>query len=169
MVEGFRRCADHLEKFGGHEHAGGLSLKTENFDLFTAAFEGVARDCLGSGDLLPLLEIDAQLNFCDIGLGLMRELESLKPFGVGNPEPLFMTAGVEVCERKEITGGARFRLRQSGRVISAVAFGAGEASAAVAGATLDVAYRLCENEWNGTSTVELKLADARPAGQTSQV
>jgi single-stranded-DNA-specific exonuclease len=169
MVEGFRRCADHLEKFGGHEHAGGLSLKTENFDLFTAAFEGVARDCLGAGDLLPLLEIDAQLNFSDIGLGLMRELETLKPFGVGNPEPLFMTADVEVCEKKEITGGARFRLRQGGRVISAVAFGAGEASAAVAGATLDVAYRLCENEWNGTSTVELKLADARPAGQASQV
>jgi single-stranded-DNA-specific exonuclease len=163
MVEGFRRCADYLEKFGGHEHAGGLSLKSDNFELFARAFEGVARDCLGSGDLLPLLEIDAQLNFVDIGLAVMRELETLRPFGVGNPEPLFMSAGVEVCERKEFNGGARFRLRQGDRVMSAVAFGAAESFAGTPGTTLDVAYRLCENEWNGTSTVELKLIDARPA------
>jgi single-stranded-DNA-specific exonuclease len=165
MVEGFRRCADYLEKFGGHEHAGGLSLKTDKFDLFARAFEDVARDCLDSGDLLPLLEIDAELSFAQIGLAMTRELETLKPFGVGNPEPLFMSAGVEVCERKEFNGGARFRLRHGGRVIGAVAFGAGETFAGVAGTVVDVAYRLCENEWNGTSTVELKLVDARPAAK----
>jgi single-stranded-DNA-specific exonuclease len=165
MVEGFRRCADYLEKFGGHEHAGGLSLKTDKFDLFARAFEGVARDCLDAGDLLPLLEIDAELNFSQIGFPVIRELETLKPFGVGNPEPLFMTAGVEVCDRKEFTGGARFRLRQGGRVIGAVAFGVGETFAGAPGATVDVVYRLCENEWNGSSTVELKLVDARPAAK----
>ena len=163
MVEGFRRCAEHLEKFGGHEYAGGLSIKEEKLGLFAGAFENVAREILTSGDLLPCLEVDAELNFAEIGFPLVRELESLKPFGVGNPEPLFITREVEVCERKPFSGGARFRFRQGGRVIGGVAFGAGDDFAAVAGTKIDLAYRLSENEWNGTFSVELKIADARLA------
>ena len=163
MVEGFRRCADHLEKFGGHEYAGGLSIRGTKLELFADAFENVAREFLAPDDLLPVLDIDSQLMFADIGFPLMRELESLKPFGVGNPEPLFISEGVEVCERKIFSMGARFRLRQSGRIIGGVAFGVGEDFAGVPGTNIDVAYRLGENEWNGTKAVELKLVNARPA------
>jgi len=163
MVEGFRRCADHLEKFGGHEYAGGLSIQGTKLELFADAFENVARQFLAPDDLLPVLDIDSQLMFADIGFPLMRELESLKPFGVGNPEPLFMSEGVEVCERKIFSTGARFRLRQSGRIIGSVAFCVGEDFAGVPGTNIDVAYRLGENEWNGTKAVELKLVNARPA------
>ena len=163
MVEGFRRCADHLEKFGGHEYAGGLSIREEKLALFAEAFEGVARDCLAAEDLLPCLDVDAQLSFAAIGFPLIRELESLKPFGVGNPEPLFMTREVEVCERKVFSAGARFRFRHEGQLIGGVAFGAGEDFPGVPGTKVDVVYRLSENEWNGTSVVELKIVDARPA------
>ena len=163
MVEGFRRCADHLEKFGGHEYAGGLSIQGTKLELFADAFESVAREFLAPDDLSPLLEIDAPLKFADIGFPLTRELESLKPYGVGNPEPLFMSEAVEVCERKVFPAGARFRLRQGGRVIGGVAFGVGEAFAAVPGTSIDVAYRLGENEWNGTTAIELKIVNARPA------
>ncbi|MGB7949253.1 MAG: single-stranded-DNA-specific exonuclease RecJ [Candidatus Binatia bacterium] len=163
MVEGFRRCADHLEKFGGHEYAGGLSIKESNLGLFVEAFEKVAREILSTDDLLPRIEVDAQLSFAEIGVAVVSELEALKPFGVGNPEPLFMTTQVEVCERKLFSAGARFRLRQGPRVISGVVFGAGEDLPGVPGTMVDVVYRLGENEWNGTSTVELKLIDMRPA------
>ena len=163
MVEGFRRCADHLEKFGGHEYAGGLSIREEKLAPFAEAFESVAREMLASDDLQPRIEIDAQLNFSEIGFAMVRELEVLKPFGVGNPEPLFMTTQVEVCERKLFSAGARFRLRQGLRVISGVAFGADEHVPGAPGTMVDVAYRLSENEWNGSSTVELKLVDIRPA------
>ena len=163
MVEAFRRCADHLEKFGGHEHAGGLSIKKEHFALFSDAFERAVRECLAPENLFPPLEIDACLNLSEIGFPLMRELDRLKPFGVGNPEPLFMTQGVEVCESKSFSGGARFRLRQGTRWIGGVAFGIRETFPAVPGATIDLVYRLSENEWDGSSIVELKIVDARPA------
>jgi single-stranded-DNA-specific exonuclease len=163
MVEGFRRCADHLEKFGGHEYAGGLSIKEEKLGRFAEAFESVAREFLQPGDLLPLLEVDALLNFSEIGFPLLRELESLKPFGVGNPEPLFMTERVEVCDRKPFSAGVRCRFRHGGRVIGGVAFGAGDDFLAAPGVTVDLAYRLSENEWNGATTVDLKIVDARPA------
>ena len=163
MVQGFRRCAAHLEKFGGHEYAGGLAIKTENLERFTAAFELAAREFLSPADLVPLLEVDGALDFSRVDLPLMREIDSLKPFGVGNPEPLFLSEQVEVCERKVFSAGVRFRLRQRSRVLGGVFFGAGEDFPGKPGEKLDVVYRLSENEWNGATRVELKIADARPA------
>jgi single-stranded-DNA-specific exonuclease len=161
MVEGFRRCAAHLEKFGGHEYAGGLSINADKLELFAEAFEACARQALSQEDLLPLLEIDAQLNFTEIGFRLARELDILKPFGVGNPEPLFLTAAAEVCERKVFSAGVRYRLRQDGRVLGAVIFGVDDDFPGRPGESIDVAYRLSENEWNGASSVELKIVDVR--------
>ena len=165
MVEGFRRCAVSMEKFGGHEYAGGLSIKPEQLAGFAEAFENAARQALSPEQLLPLLEIDAELDFSQIGMPLMRELEILQPFGVGNPEPLFTTANAEVCERKVFSAGVRYRLRQGGRVISGVIFGVGDDYPGMAGETIDVAYRLSENEWNGNTSVELKIAAVRPAAK----
>src|SRR6266498_652041 len=161
MIEGFRHCAEHLEKFGGHEYAGGLSIQSANLEHFAESFESVARQILTAEDLSPLLEVDAQLRFSDIGFPLVRELDVLKPFGVGNPEPLFMTSQVEVCERKVFSAGVRYRLRDGGRVIGGVIFGVDNDYPGMVGEIIDVAYRLSENDWNGASTVELKIVDVR--------
>lgn len=163
MVEGFRCCADSLEKFGGHEFAGGLSIKPERLAKFTEAFETAARQSLTSMDLLPRLEIDAQLDFSEVGMPLLRGLEILQPYGIGNPEPVFMTTNAEVCERKVFAAGIRFRLRQTGHVVDGVIFGAGEALPGLPGERIDVAYRLGENKWNGTTAVEMKIIDAHRA------
>jgi len=164
MVEGFHRCAVHLEKFGGHEYAGGLSIQADRVELFAESFETCARQALSPEDLLPLLEMDAQLNFPEIGIALARELDILKPFGVGNPEPLFITLGAEVCERKVFSAGVRYRLRQAGRVLGALIFGVDDDFPGRVGESIDVAYRLSENQWNGATSVELKIVDVRPAG-----
>ncbi|MFQ5903844.1 MAG: single-stranded-DNA-specific exonuclease RecJ, partial [Candidatus Binatia bacterium] len=161
LVEGLRRCADFLEKFGGHEYAGGLSIQQEKFPFFVDRFEEIARTCLTPEDLIPALEVDAQLDFSEIGLSLARQLDVLQPFGIGNPEPLFITKAVEISEQKVFTGGSRFRLRQGGRSMGAVAFGLGEDFPAHPGVRIDVVYRLSENEWNDTSAVELRIVDLR--------
>jgi single-stranded-DNA-specific exonuclease len=163
MVEAFRRCGHLLEKFGGHEYAGGLTIKEENLPSFVEAFDEVARAILPADALVPFLEIDAQLNFSEIGSSLMTEIEVLKPFGVGNPEPLFLSQGIEVCERKDLSVGARFRFKQAGRFVTGVAFDIKQDFPARPGAIVDLVYRLSENEWNGISTVELKVLDARAA------
>ncbi len=163
MVEGLRRCADVLEKFGGHEYAGGLSIKQEKFPIFLDRFEEVVRDYLAPEDLIPVLEVDAYLNFPEIGLSLAREIDALQPFGIGNPEPLFMTRAVEIAERRDFSGVSRFRLRQGGKSLGAVAFKWSYDFPASSGTTVDLVYRLNENEWNGTSAVELRIVDCRPS------
>jgi len=180
MVEGLRRCADLLETFGGHEYAGGLTIRQKRFLLFADRFEEVARERLAQDDLVPTLEVDAELDFSDLGLVLVRQLEALKPFGVGNPEPIFMSRGIEVSERREFNGGARLRLRQGARALSAVAFesqfrlaGPGaqgenslkpetKLSKLTPGSKIDLLYRLSENQWNGLSSAELRIVDCRP-------
>ena len=163
MVEGLRCCADFLEKFGGHEYAGGLSIKQEKFPSFLTRFEEIARNSLAAEDLIPVLEVDAELEFSEIGLSLIRHIETLKPFGIGNPEPLFVTKAVEVSERRDFSGGSRLRLRQGGKLLGAVVFGLEKDFPASPGANIDLVYRLTENEWNGSSAVELRIIDCRLA------
>jgi single-stranded-DNA-specific exonuclease len=163
MVEGLRHCSAFLEKFGGHEYAGGLTIKMRNIEPFAVAFEQAARHRLAREDLMPLLEIDAALDFSSIGFPLLRELDALKPFGIGNPEPLFMTERVQVCERKVFSAGVRLCLRQSERVLGGVIFGADDDFPGRPGENIDLVYRLSENEWNGASRVDLKIVDAHAA------
>jgi single-stranded-DNA-specific exonuclease len=162
MVEAFRSCADYLEKFGGHEYAGGLTIRREKFAAFADRFEAAARQTLAPEHLTPLVEVDAELDFSAIGMDLMKDLGALEPFGIGNPEPLFMTRSVDITERKAISGGARLKLRQGGKTLAAVAFGLSEALPESA-TSIDIVYRVNENEWNGTSAVELRLIDGRPS------
>ncbi|MGH7767927.1 MAG: single-stranded-DNA-specific exonuclease RecJ [Candidatus Binatia bacterium] len=163
MVEAFRGCADLLEKFGGHEYAAGLTIRQENFSAFAERFEETSRRSLTPEQLSPVIDVDADLDFSEIGVELLRRIGELEPFGIGNPEPVFMTRGVEICERKGINGGSRFKLRHGGRTFGAVAFGLEERWPETSPSKIDIVYRLNENEWNGTYAVELRLLDGRVA------
>jgi single-stranded-DNA-specific exonuclease len=111
--------------------------------------------------LSPVIDLDAELSFSQIDLSLMREIEVMKPFGVGNPEPVFVTRNVEVCDRTNFSAGMRFRFRHSGRNLGGVVFGEAEEFPIVTGQKIDLVYRLTEKEWNGTSSIELRVLDAR--------
>jgi single-stranded-DNA-specific exonuclease len=164
LGEALRACADLLLQFGGHEHAGGLTIAAERLPEFASRFEEIARAKLSAEELVPPLDIDAELDFAAIGPGLMRELEALRPFGVGNPEPLLLSRDLEVSERREINGGVRLRLRQEGRTLEGVAFRLEKAIALEKGQRIDAVYRLGKNQWDGTWAPELSLVDLRPAG-----
>ena len=161
MVQGMRRCADLLERFGGHEYAAGLSIREENLGPFAGRFDEVARESLSEEDLLPYLDIDAEVDFRQLSLGLVRQMRLLSPFGVGNPEPVFQTRGVEVCERRDFNRVSRFRLRHNDHTVTAVIFGPPEDLPVRVTDNVDIAYRLRENEWQGTCSMELRLLDVR--------
>ncbi len=161
MVQGMRRCADLLEGFGGHEYAGGLSIREENFESFADRFDEAARESLSEEDLLPYLDVDAAVDFRQLSLDLVRQMRLLGPFGVGNPEPVFQTRGVEVCERRDFNRVSRFRLRHDDHTVTAVIFGPPEHLPVRVKDHVDIAYRLRENEWQGTCSMELRLLDVR--------
>jgi single-stranded-DNA-specific exonuclease len=156
---GLAACATHLERFGGHCAAAGLSISTEQLEPFAAAFATHAEQMLSGVELEPVTRIDAVVSAGALTLGLAEELKRLAPFGLGNPEPTLLVASVEPVEPATVGDGKhlRFRVRQHGRDGgTAIAFGLGAAIDRLRETgRCDLAFRLKENHWNGTVAPQL--------------
>ncbi len=89
-------CKEFLNSFGGHAHAAGLLITRDNIDEFRKSINKLAHERLDLKDLLPSMDIDLELTFSDLNEQMVRELEALEPFGMGNPEPLFYTRALKL-------------------------------------------------------------------------
>lgn len=96
LFDALMDCKELLNSFGGHAHAAGLLITKDNIDDFRLSINKLAHDRLNLEDLLPSMDIDLELALSDINEEMARELESLEPFGMGNPEPLFYTRGLKL-------------------------------------------------------------------------
>ena len=152
-------CSEHLERFGGHRAAAGLSILPENIEAFAAAFAAQAEQSLGEDDLAPVTRIDAIVPASALTLELAAELEAMAPFGLGNPAVTLLTSGCELTDLSTVGDGKhlRFRVRQAGRDGgSAIGFGqGGQLDRLRRIGRYDVAFRLQENHWNGTVAPQL--------------
>jgi single-stranded-DNA-specific exonuclease len=156
---GLGACAEHLERFGGHRAAAGLSIRPERVEAFAAAFGAHADEVLTDDDLRPVTVVDAVVPGTSLTLDLCAELQRLAPFGLGNPAPTLLVAGCEVGDPTAVGEGRhlRFRLRDGARPLgTAIAFGLGsQLDRFRRVGRYDVAFRLQENRWNGTVAPQL--------------
>ncbi|HEY0416463.1 MAG TPA: single-stranded-DNA-specific exonuclease RecJ [Gaiellaceae bacterium] len=152
-------CAGHLERFGGHRAAAGLTIRPEQVEVFAAAFAAHADAVLGEDDLRPLTRVDAIVEGSTLTLDLCAELRRLAPFGLGNPGITLLVDGCEVVDADTVGDGKhlRFRVRHRGRDAgSAIAFGLGaQLDRFRREQRYDVAFRLQENRWNGVVSPQL--------------
>jgi single-stranded-DNA-specific exonuclease len=152
---GLAACAEHLERWGGHRAAAGLSIKPERIDAFAEAFAAHADGLLLDEDLRPVTHVDAILPPRTMPtLELCEELARLAPFGLGNPEVTLLAESCEVRDLAAVGDGKhlRFRVRHGG----AIAFGLGkQLDRFRAKGRFDVAFRLQANHWNGTVAPQL--------------
>jgi len=164
LLDALTACAAHLERFGGHRYAAGIGLRTENQAEFSAAFEAEAARCLADADLVPYLEVDAEAQPEEITHELALELKRLAPFGAANPEPVLVMRGMKVMERRSVGDGhLRLRLTKGRHSFNAIAFRMAQRDTE---GGLDVAFFPEINEWNGSSTLQLRVKDLRPAEPT---
>jgi single-stranded-DNA-specific exonuclease len=151
-------CSEHLERYGGHRAAAGLSIRPENVEDFARAFAAQAAG-LAEEALRPRTHVDAVVPPSSLTLGLCGELKQLAPFGLGNPEVTLLVAGCEIAEPSTVGEGKHlcFRVRDGGRDAGrAIAFGHGSRLDSYRRpGPWDVAFRLQENHWNGTVSPQL--------------
>jgi single-stranded-DNA-specific exonuclease len=156
---GLAACAEHLERFGGHRAAAGLSIRPESVDELAEAFAVYADAHLDDDSLRPVTAVDAIVPGLALTLGLCAELGRLAPFGLGNPGVNLLVAGCELTDLATVGEGKhlRFRVRDRGRPSgSAIAFGLGpKLDRFRRVGAYDVAFRLQENTWNGTTSPQL--------------
>jgi single-stranded-DNA-specific exonuclease len=176
-IEGFHlydalaRCQSHLQKFGGHKHAAGMTLDARELPAFAEAFEREASSQLTDDQLTPRVRIDAKLEPRELEMGLADELQKLAPFGAGNPEPVFASHGLHVSEQRVLpdkrgTGPGHLKLRvgasggADSESIGCIGFGLGDRKLDP-GAPVDAAFQLSVDTWNGNDRLQLKLKDVR--------
>ncbi len=167
MLEALEFSAAHLQQFGGHRAAAGLTMERGRIKAFREAIAGWAEDRLSPDDLRPRLRIDAPLGFRQITPRLMEGLNRLAPFGIGNSRPVFWTAGAQLADgpRRLKERHLSMSLRHDGVPLRAVFWRAAERAADISAARggLDAAYSVEQNTFNGTTSLELSLADVRPS------
>ncbi len=163
LYEGLSACSDDLVQFGGHSMAAGLKIKLKNIERFKINFDNSVAAGIKPADLTPKLSIDCELGFNDISDSLIDEIESLTPFGNGNPEPLFIAKNVEVFSSKIVGKNHRSMLlkQPSGKmpkIFNAIHFNA--ISDAPLKDNFDrIAFRLRWNRWNGKKKVQIVVEE----------
>jgi single-stranded-DNA-specific exonuclease len=156
-------CSGHLESFGGHRAAAGLSLRAESLEAFREAFAAHASSVLGPEDLRRTERIDAMVGGVGLGLDLAEELGRLAPFGMGNPGVRLMVPSARVSDVRTMGEGkhARFSLHSGAHRALGVAFG--RSSLGVEDDDpVDAAVRLEVNHWNGSVEPRVVLRELYP-------
>jgi single-stranded-DNA-specific exonuclease len=161
LHDGLRRSAGHLERWGGHAAAAGLSIRPENVSAFAEAFAAVGDASLEENDLRPPTLVDALVHGSELTLELCDELALLAPFGLGNPGVTLLLPGCELAELTAVGEGKhlKFRVRSDARDAgSAIAFRLGRRLDSLRRpGHYDVAFRLEANQWNGTIAPQLNV------------
>jgi single-stranded-DNA-specific exonuclease len=163
LVELLRECSDHLEKFGGHEMAAGISINEKSFPAFREAFESATREAASEEMLIPRLRLDGELPLRGLDHALLEAQDQLEPFGNSNPQPVLLSRAVAPVAAPRVMKEKHLRLEfAAGRDrVSAVFFNAPVED--LPRPPWDIAYTLEWNHWNGRSEPQLRLLEIRHA------
>ncbi len=166
LLDGLTSCADLFEKFGGHSHAAGLTIRRERIPDFRRRLNDHAAERLTAEDLQPCVHIDAELPSQSITYQLANELSSLEPFGAGNPRPVFVTRDLRSTKEPQVMKERHLKMHLAGpqgRPVETVwwnCLDSGQQTPEM-NAGIEVAYTIETNVWNGETRIQLNVADLR--------
>ena len=161
LMAALKDCRDLLSNFGGHTKAAGFSVPTTNLTQLQKRLLTIAEAQLTGLDLRPHIDIDAEVPLSVFADNTFKEIQSLAPFGSGNPLPTFVSRRVEIVDQRQIGSQGEhlgLKIKQGGIVWDAIGFRFGN-RAQEATTYLDIAYNLYIDRWNGGEKLRLKLLD----------
>jgi single-stranded-DNA-specific exonuclease len=158
-------CSNHLEQFGGHMYAAGMTIKPENYVVFKEAFEKQVQDTITDNLRVQEIEIDAEINFTDITPKLIRILKQFEPFGPLNMTPVFLTKNIIDTGYGKNLGADNEHLKlfvkqNNSDGIAAIGFGLGDKIELTKNhQSFQAVFCIDENEWKGKLSLQLRLRD----------
>ena len=170
LYQAIESCSDLLENFGGHMYAAGLTMRPERVEEFTRRFNAYVEENIDPITLQPQVEIDSELFFSNITPAFRRDLNRFRPFGPGNPAPVFVTRGVVSHGETKLVGADCEHLRMDlmqrqkpNTTIQTIAFQQPTHYEWIrAGHPIDVCYQIVENHYRGSVSVQLRIKDIKP-------
>lgn len=169
ITEALDEVADLLVRHGGHAQAAGFTVRNDNLPEFLSRITDIAERRLRDLELVPTLTVDAEIELDDVDWSLFEHLQQLEPTGAANPQPVFLSRGVEVVHHRGVgQDGAHLQLTLAAdsatgyREIGAIAFRQGEWASQLP-QTIDLVYSIGVNEWRGNKNLQLMVQDIRPS------
>lgn len=167
VYSAIEKCSDLLEQFGGHKFAAGLSLRKENIEAFKSRFESVVSSTITEDQLIPKIEVDAEVEFHEITDKLLRILKQFAPHGPENMTPLFCSRGVFDTGWGQVFGNNHLKLELYQRSnpnirFQAIAFDKGDYVNFFQKKTpMDIVFKIQENEFKGGTSIQLVIEDLK--------
>ena len=161
LHEALVNLSKHLDKYGGHEMAVGLSLDKKNFNRFKEDFNKYVND-KDISDLVPILDIDKQIEMKDVDSEIVKELDVLEPFGEANRKPVFVYKNLKIDSIRALSDGKHLKLtlKDGNILINAIGFNMGALSKEYTiGDKVDIAGMLEINSFNGRDFVQINMRD----------
>jgi len=164
LMDAINANRDLLIAGGGHAMAAGISVEEGNIDKFRSAFAKYVSENTDDDDLLPRMHIDAEISLGELSLEFLGSYELLQPFGSANPEPVFMSRGVELTDppRELKNHHLKLSMQQDGDWQEAMFFGAGQRELPDWQKPWDIAYTINRNTFRGRTSLQLIIQDVRP-------
>ena len=162
LFEGLKACQKWMEGFGGHEQAAGLVIRAECIPDFARAFEEVVAARVRGEDSIPSLTLDAFARLEQLNPSFLSELESLAPFGAGNPEPILGLEDLAILGSRPVgRGHLRIRIKEGKQTREAIGFGMGPWHP-LAGEGMKMAFSPQINVYQGNRNLQIKVLDLQP-------
>ncbi|MEM1442744.1 MAG: DHHA1 domain-containing protein, partial [Verrucomicrobiota bacterium] len=161
LVHALEASSEVIEAGGGHEMAAGVSVREEQLESFRHSFAEDVEKQAESDTLTPKLKIDTEITFGELSLDLLDSYELLRPFGAGNPQPLFMASAVRVTEAPRVIKEKhlKFRFEQNGVQQDGIYFNSADLD--LPRPPWDIAFTIDRNEWRGRVQLSMILQSVR--------
>ncbi len=171
ITQFLKGLSQHLVAVGGHKMAAGFSVKTSNIETLKQLLIEKSRAQISDSLLERVIKVDYKIIPKLINTSLYSRIQNFQPFGLSNPEPLFLAEKLKVINIRTVGKDAKhLKLKLqlgSNRQIDAIAFGQGNQASQIApGSTIDALCNLNLNSYNGFSNLELKVRDIKPYAET---
>lgn len=163
LLNGLTSCADLFEKFGGHSHAAGITIKPDRISDLRQRLNAHAAACLTAEDLLPCVYIDAELPTQEISFELVAELQALEPFGAANPRPVFLARNLCIVSEPRLIGQRHLKFNVAGpkgRPLETIWWSGAESLEELRNG-VDLAYTVETSNWTGETFLQLSAQDLK--------
>ena len=168
LYEALTACKTHLDGYGGHPMAAGLTLSNQKLEDFKKAFIDFANERLTKENLQATLTLDSEMALQDITPRFMEFLDKLSPYGPGNMRPKFAIRNAEIAGVPKVIGKTgehiRFKIKQGLKSYPAVGFGlSNKYEMLITGQPVDIACVVETNEWQGNTSIQMNVRDIKRA------
>ncbi len=163
LHDALSKCPEHIERFGGHSMAIGITIKKDEFEDFKKQVEEFSEKT-NIKELVPIIKIDKEVTIDDINMDTIKELKILEPYGEANKMPIFLYKNLKIDSIRALSEGKHIKLtlRDKNVIIDAIGFNMGNlVEDYLLGDRIDVVGSLEINKFNGKENVQINLKDIR--------